>query len=81
MLAEDLRAGDEGGDLVLLAHLPVDVGLDVRVVGVDHDHLGGAPRGAAGLDGAGRAVADLEEGHQPGRLAAARQPLVLAAQF
>jgi hypothetical protein len=49
------------------------------VVDVDHDHLGGAPRGATGLDGAGCAVADLQERHQAGRLAAAGQGLVLAA--
>ena len=76
-----LRAGDQGGDLLLLDHLPVDVVLDVRVVDVDADHLGRAPRGAARLDGAGRAVADLEERHQPGGLAAAREQLVLAAQL
>ncbi len=51
------------------------------MVGVDHHHLGRAARGAARLDGARRAVADLEEGHQAGRLAAAGQPLVLAAQL
>ena len=50
------------------------------MVDVDHDHLGRAARRAAGLDGAGRAIADLEEGHEAGRLAAARQFLVLAAQ-
>ena len=77
----DLGAGDERGDLLLLLHLPVDVVLDVGMVDVDHDHLGGAPRGAARLDGAGRAVADLEEAHQARRLAAARQLLVLAAEL
>ena len=76
-----LEPATRAGDLVLLLHLPVDVGLDVRMVDVDHHHLGGAARRAAGLDGAGRAVADLEEGHQAGRLAAAGQPLVLAAQL
>src|SRR5690606_31587002 len=44
------------------------------------DHLGRAAGGAAGLDGPGGAVADLEEAHQPRRLAAARQPLTLAPQ-
>ena len=77
---EDLRAGDQRGDLLLLAHLPVDVVLDVRVIDVDHHHLGGAAGGAARLDGAGGAVADLEEAHQAGRLAAARQALAFAAQ-
>ena len=72
-LLADLRAGHERRDLLLLLHLPVDVGLDIRMIDVDDDHLGRAARGAAGLDGAGRAVADLEEAHQARRLAAARQ--------
>jgi hypothetical protein len=55
----------QSGDLLLLLHLPVDIGLDIRMIGVDHHHLGGAARGAAGLDRAGGAVADLEEAHQP----------------
>src|SRR5579863_2309598 len=67
-------------DLLLLLHLPVDIGLDIRVVGIDHDHLGGAARGAARLDRAGGAVADLEEAHQAGRAAAAGQLLAFAAQ-
>ena len=50
------------------------------MIDVDDHHLGGAPRGAARLDGAGGAVADLEEAHQAGRLAAARQLLAFAAQ-
>ena len=49
------------------------------MIDVDHDHLGRAPRRAARLDGAGRAIADLEERHQAGRLAAARQLLARAA--
>ena len=80
VLLVDLRAGDERGDLLLLDHLPVDELLDVGMVGVDDHHLGGAARGAARLDGAGRAVADLEEAHQAGRLAAAGEPLAFAAQ-
>ena len=79
-LLDDLGAGDERGDLLLLLHLPVDIGLDIRMVGVDHHHLGGAARGAARLDGARRTVADLQEGHEAGGAAAARQALVLAAQ-
>ena len=80
MFLAGLGAGHEGGDLLLLAHLPVDEGLDVRMVDVDDDHLGGAARGAARLDGAGGAVADLQERHEAGRLAAAGQLLALAAQ-
>ncbi|VCU08108.1 hypothetical protein RHODGE_RHODGE_01243 [Rhodoplanes serenus] len=80
MALGDARAGDEARHLLLLDHLPVDVGLDVGMIDVDDHHLGGAARGAARLDGAGGAVTDLEEAHQAGRLAAARQPLALAAQ-
>ena len=81
VLLDDLRAGDEGGDLLLFLHLPVDIVFDVRMIDVDHHHLGGAACGAAGLDGARRAVADLEETHQSGGAAAARELLVLAAQM
>ncbi len=80
MLLDDLGARHQRGDLLLFLHLPVDEGLDIGMVGVDDDHLGGAARRAARLDGAGRAVADLEEAHQARRLAAARKPLAFAAQ-
>ena len=80
VLLDGLGTGDESGDLLLLLHLPVDIGLDIRMVGVDHDHLGGAAGGAARLDGAGGAVADLEEGHQAGGLAAAGELLAFTAQ-
>ncbi len=63
--------GDQRPDLVLLVGLPVDERLDVGVVDVEDDHLGGAPGGASGLDGAGGAVTHLEEAHQPRRLATA----------
>ncbi len=51
------------------------------MIDIDRHHLGGAPGCAAGLDGARRAVADLEEAHEAGGAAATRQLLVLAAQF
>ena len=66
MLLANLGAGDEGRNLLLLAHLPADVFLDVWMIDVDDDHLGRAPRGAARFDGAGRTVADLQERHQAG---------------
>jgi len=80
MLAVDLRAGDERRHLLLFGHLPVDELLDVGMVDIDDHHFGGAPRRAAGFDRAGRPVADLQEAHQAGRLAAARELFVLAAQ-
>ena len=81
MAAHDLRAGNEGCDLFLFLDLPIDEGFDVGMVGVDDDHFGGAARRAAGFDGAGSAIADLQEGHQARRFAAAREPFVLAAQL
>ena len=80
VLLVELGAGDQGCDLLLLLHLPVDIGLDIRVIGVDHHHLGGAAGGAARLDRARGAVADLEEAHQAARAAAARQLFAFAAQ-
>jgi hypothetical protein len=69
---------DEEAGLVLFDLLPVDEGLDVGMVDVEDDHLGGAAGGAARLDGAGGAVADLEEAHHARALAAAGEELVLA---
>ena len=80
MLAREFGAGDERGDLLLFLHLPVDEFQDVRMVDIDDDHLRRAARGAAGLDRTGGPVADLQEAHEAGRLAAARQGLGLAAQ-
>ena len=48
-------------DLVLFARLRLDELLDVGVVDVEHDHLGRAPRGATGLDGARRGVGAAHE--------------------
>ena len=81
MLLIDLGAGDQSRDLLLLFHLPVDVLFDIRMVDVHNHHLGGTTRGAARFDRAGGAVADLQERHQAGRLAAARQLFAFAAQI
>ena len=81
MLGDGLGAGDERGDLLFLADLPRDVVLDIGMVDVDDDHLGGAAGGAARLDGARGAVADLQEAHQARRLAAAGQGFAFAAQI
>src|SRR5262245_39545144 len=77
---EEFRTLDQGRNLLLLDHLPVDELLDVRVVEVEDDHLGGASSGPARLDGPRRPVADLEEAHQPGRLPAAGARLALPAE-
>ncbi len=62
----EARARHQGGDLLLLDDLPADELHHVGMVQIEADHLGGPPGGAARLDGAGRPVPDLEEGHQPG---------------
>ena len=56
------------------------------MIEVEDDHLGGAARGAARFDGAGGAVADLEEAHQAAIVAAVvpsgdEETLILAAQY
>ncbi len=79
LLAAEATARHHRGDLLLLDHLPVNERLDVRVVNVDDDHLGGAAGGAAALNCASSAVADAQEADQPARLAAAGERLVLAA--
>ncbi len=81
MLGDDLGAGHESSNLLLLVHLPVDIGFDIGMVGIDNHHLGGAAGGAAGLDGAGCAIADLEEAHQAGGAAAAGKLFAFAAQI
>ncbi|GBD16880.1 hypothetical protein HRbin26_01790 [bacterium HR26] len=70
-----VAGGDQCGNLLLLLGLPADELLDVRVVDIDHDHLGRPARGAAALDGASGAVEDLEEAHQAGRGASAGERL------
>ncbi len=79
MLPRQLRACHQGGHLLLLDHLPVDEGFDIRMVDIADHHLGGAACGAAGFDRTGSAVADLEETHQAGGFAAAGQFFILAA--
>src|SRR5262249_53417210 len=80
VLLIDARAGDERRDLLLFGYLPVDELLDVRMIGIDDHHLGGTPGGAARLDGARRAVADLEEAHRAGGFAAAGERFAFGAQ-
>ena len=53
--------------LVLLLGLAPDEVADVRVVDVEHDHLGRAPRLAAGLDRAGPRVGAAHERHRARR--------------
>ena len=80
MFLGELGAGDHRSHLLLFDHLPLDELLDIGMIDVDDHHLRRAARGAARLDRARGAVADLQEAHQTGGLAAARKLLVLAAQ-
>ena len=66
LLLMQLRPRNQACNLLFFLDFPVDESLDIRVIHVADHHLGGAPRGAAGLDGAGGPVADLQEAHQAG---------------
>src|SRR5690606_33593553 len=63
----------QDADLLLLLDLGLDEVLDVRVVHVEDDHLGGPAGGAAGLDGAGGGVGAAHEGDRAGGVAAGGQ--------
>ena len=67
-LAEDTR-------LALLTRLAPDEVSDIGMIGVEHDHLGGAPRRAARANGPGRGVGTPHEAHRSARLAAAGEEL------
>jgi hypothetical protein len=73
-----IAGSDERGDLLLLVDFPVDKLLDVWVVDVDDDHLGGAAGSATALDSARGAISDPQEAHQAGRGATPRERLALA---
>ena len=62
---------DEGPGLLLLVELRVDEVEDVRMVGVEDDHLGRAPGLAARLHDAGEGVVALHEADRAGGRAAA----------
>ena len=62
--------------MLLLAGLAPDELLDVGVVDVEDDHLGGAAGLAAGLDGAGRGVGAAHEADRARGGAAALEQLV-----
>ena len=62
--------------LALLDRLAPDEVRDVRMVGVEDHHLGGAPRPATRLDRAGRRVGAPHEAHRSGCGAATLQPLL-----
>ena len=58
------RAGDESRDFLLFFDLPIDKLLDIRMIHVEADHLGGAAGRAAALDRARTAVTDPKEAHE-----------------
>ena len=77
-----VKAGfDEGPSLALLLGLAPDEVLDVGMVGVEDDHLGGAAGFAAGLDDAGEGVKTLHEGDGAGGAAAAGEGSVVLADL
>ena len=66
--------------LLLFLGLAPDEFFDVRMVGVEDHHLGGAPRLAAGFDDAGESVETLHKGERPAGAPAARKHRVFLAQ-
>ncbi len=66
----------QGADLLLLLHLGLDEGLDVRVVHVQDDHLGGAAGGAARLDRSCGRVGAAHEGDRTRGVAAGGEELL-----
>ena len=81
MAAHEGAARGQHGHLALFGHLPVDEGLDVGVVQVEADHLRGAARGAAALDGTRGAVAHGQEAHQARAAAAPGEGFLGAAHL
>src|SRR5207248_5852475 len=75
-----IACGDQRRDLLLLARLPLDEFADLGMIDVEHHHLRRPARDAARLGGPGRLVENLEEAHQPGAGASAREPLHLPAE-
>src|SRR5580700_2175388 len=73
LLFEDARTNDKVRNFAFLANLPVNELLDVRMIGVEHDHFSRAPRRAAGLNRTGGAIEDLEKRHESARRPAARE--------
>jgi hypothetical protein len=80
VLLQHLAADHHGYDLLLFGHLPVDILLHVRVIGVQGNHARRPARGAAALDGRCGAVAHPQERQQPGRDPAAAQRFLLGPQ-
>ena len=81
MLLDDLGAGDECCNLLLLLHLPIDVFFDIGMIDINDNHLGRTARGAARLDGACCTVTDLEEAHQARGFATAREFFAFATEM
>src|SRR5207237_9426337 len=75
-----IAAFDQRPGLALLIDLAVDELDDVRMVGVEDDHLGRTPRLAARLDHAGEVVDALPEGDRAGCSAASRKQFARGAK-
>ena len=66
LLLMQLRSRNQARNLLFFFDFPVDEGLDIGVIHVADHHLRGAARGAAGFNGAGGPVPDLQEAHESG---------------
>ncbi len=74
-----IAGSDQRRDLLLFVRFPGDELLDVRMVDIDEDHLGGPAGRATALDRAGCAVAHLQEAHQTRRSATTGERFAFAA--
>src|SRR4051812_1026326 len=66
------RTDPHGRSLLLFPYFPVDVLLDIGMVGVDDDHLRGAPRHTSAFDSSGSSITNFKKRHQTGRSSATR---------
>ena len=80
MLVQVLGAGNKACDLLLFDPFPANIILDIRVIGIDRDHLRRTARGATRFNGSSRTIANPQERHQARRLAAATQGFALTPQ-
>ena len=70
---------DQGPRLLLFVSLAADESLDVGMVGIENDHLGGPPGRSARLDRAGKGIPAPHETQRSGRYPATREPLLAAS--
>ncbi len=64
MMGVQFGTRDQGGNLLLFDHFPINEVFDIRVIDIDNHHLRCTSCRAAGLDRARGLVPDFQEAHQ-----------------